>query len=428
MDKRVAIYGLTLIFFVLMMDLYQYKVGGFADESVHIAYIAYLEQENTLIPNFYEMPMIGTIDENNQFTFSDTGTNYLGHPPLYYQLMRLSPGINSVDGEIFVNVNALRDTSQLIAICGLLFAFYIGYSRLSGNLIHLLYATIVTSVPMMAYNSSGVTNDSLVFLFVNVTLLALIRLTENKQDMKTFALLAVGVCGSVLTKLTGGLVVAIACILVFGYMLYQDRNLSIVLNKYFLITLPLYIGAFVYFANVFITYGTVQPTLSILNYDYMLTTGFYVPEENRISFNFLQYIRHFKTQFIKTWTGIASHIHMLKTESRLSGIALKVIMVLPVIHLGKMFKKENIVECSFYVAVGVAVLYQFYVAHSSFIDRGYLGNVQSRYYLCALPAIAFCICKLKIFKQKPIVTWALISLLIYENYIYFLLNYENYLY
>ncbi len=442
--KAITIYAITLIYFIVMMDFYQYRVARFPDESSHIAYIAYLEETGEFIPNFYEMPLQVSIDNTNKLTFTTNGTNYLGHPPLYYHLMRLSSGIEKIGEDIYVDIQQLRDDAQIISILGLVLAFYIGLTRLDKTIYHLLYATIVTSVPMMAYNSAGISNDALVFIGVNITLLSLLRIIEGKKDLATYILLVIGVCGGILAKLTGGLILVVACIMTFLYKIIKDRSLEIVFNKNFLITIPLYILTVGYFIYLIRIYGAVQPRLASLDPDYFIVSGFYTLVDERVTLDLPAYISRFMNLFLVTWTGIASHVSLVKIGSLIGITRIGVITVLflPILGVVK-FSKEKVVLLGMYLGVWVGVAYQIYTMYGEHIDNGYMGGYQSRYYLSALPAMALLICyiirdrwqfwvtKYNMYIVNGVgylITLSFVGLLIYENFVYFLLHFVDYIY
>jgi hypothetical protein len=91
------------VFFVYKMFFYSQCIGRFPDEIEHVSYIATLETDNAIIPDFKSMKILQLVPsapliKNNDgilteaFTFGKS-FNYLGHPPLYYQIMRLSGGV-----------------------------------------------------------------------------------------------------------------------------------------------------------------------------------------------------------------------------------------------------------------------------------------------------------------------------------------------
>ena len=450
----IAIYLCCFLLFIGKATFYMDNVGRFPDESMHIAYVVYLENTSKIVPDFREIYHHVTPKNPNELSEAAIDTsalNYLGHPPLYYHIMRLSHAVQlREDGALLVNIRGLRQFSLCIASIGVLLAMYIGITRLKGALQHLVYATVLVSVPMLAYDSAGVNNDALSIVGVTLVFLALIRLAEQRRGQMTFWLLGVGVAISVLSKLTAGLVVAAACAAFFLHCIIKERSLSILFNRQFLLTLPLYCVAAGYFAYIYARYGTVQPSLKVLDYEYFLTTGFYVPESKRIALTFGQYAKRYFAGFFATWTGIASHVSLLKNASPFSErrVALMVLWVFPFFTFfsrGQYSRQKRGAQALFF-GVALAALVQFYRAWNGFLANGYLGGYQSRYYLCAAPALAFlaaafwgerhayikqCAQKSQFASIAAAGYAALIvaycALLYYEDFIYFLLKFDNYL-
>lgn len=198
----IIIYFLALIIFNIKIDCYQVAIGEFADESAHIAYIAYLEETGRVIPKFEEMQeMVGMAkDETNSF---EEGTvNHLGHPPLYYHLMKLFNIVQVNDGVITYNLNALRTISQIISNIALILAFVIGYSKLKSIFANFIYAMFIVSIPLITYVSGAVQNDVLSFLGMNIYILGMMKLVENKRNYLTYFLIAIGTFICLLNKLT----------------------------------------------------------------------------------------------------------------------------------------------------------------------------------------------------------------------------------
>ena len=162
----VSIYLLLSIFFMYKVNYYNDNVGKFPDEGAHISYIAYLEAEDKIIPDFREMELlkINNIDSEKTYgTFNDDTINYLGHPPLYYNILRFTGAITVNDGSVSINMGLLRTVTHIISYLALFLAFYIGYTRIKRVMTHILYGSIVVSIPMLAYSSAGISNDSLCF-------------------------------------------------------------------------------------------------------------------------------------------------------------------------------------------------------------------------------------------------------------------------
>lgn len=448
------IYLLLFIFFICKVNFYQEHVGRFPDENTHITYISYLETKNVVIPNFTDIPAnLSTVEEDGDIfvgEFTSEGFNYLGHSPLYYNIMRLANGIKIIDGKVIYDINILRDFSQKIVFISMILAFYIGLSRIKKNYLHLLYGVIITSIPMMAYVSAGVNNDALAFLGVTISLIGFIRFEEEKYNITSYLVLSFGIMIALLAKLTSGLIITISFLIFFGIKIFKEKSLNIFMNKRFYATIPIYLIPVIYYVFTYIRYGTFQPGLSSISFDYFKTTGFYVPIEERKYMTFFDYYKHYTKNFVLTWTGIASHVSLLKSGKYLdrNSIALFSVLWLPLLgFINKSKKNVKLAYTCVYFGALISMLFQFLRAYKNFQNYGYLGSYQSRYYLCALPAFAFLICiaiydrynfAYKYYKNQTgngilvDIGFGLICLtysitLIYQDFIYFILNFNKYI-
>lgn len=449
----VGIYLFALVFSIGKMIFYNEKVANTPDEKAHISYVAYLEENHEIIPRFENMQMMNILysdSEIMQFQFEEGTTNYLLHPPLYYHVMQLANGITvNADETYTANLDRLRMFSMGIVTVALMLIFYIGYTRMKKiPLLHLLFAMICISVPMLTYGASGVSNDSLAMLTVSIFFFGIIRYIEKKRNFLTYILIAVGISATVLTKLTAGLLVAIAAIIVLVSTLLHEKNWKELLSWKFLVTISVYIIPIIYYLYIYTRYGAFQISLYSLNAEYGRGTEYYVNVQNRTIMGLLEYTDYYYKQFMGTWTDIASHVSLHKPSNSafLEKIALELILFIPLCLLvkpirEKMKYKQGIIGG--YIAVVVTGMLQFYNAYSGFGERGYLGGFQSRYYLCIIVVFAFCAALLVQEALQAIkaqnkyaiamkhiivyVTVAFIGLLAYEDFIYFLLYFRNYL-
>jgi len=450
-ENKYAILIYFLMFFLLVckVNFYAENVGRFPDEGVHISYIAYLEKTGNVIPEFENMTRIELVREN-MYHFSDTDINYLGHPPLYYHIMRLSGGVNITEDTAKVDLDTLRNFSQLIAYIGIIIAFYIGYKAIDLLPLHLLYSGIIVSVPMLTYTMAGVNNDTLSFLGLSIVILALFKYKDGEQNFLTYLILSLGIFITMLSKLTAGLILIVALGIFITREIMDKKSLKFIFNKNMMLTLPLYLFVIIYFLIIFIKYRTVHPGLKTIAPDYFYTTGFYVEPAKRVIMTFKKYINYYWENFFRTWIGIHSHVSMAKTGSlfQFNSIGLLSIWFLPIMSFFTI-KKTKYKNAFSYVYIGVLVasFVQFIRAYNGFIVNGYKGSYQSRYYLCALPAMAILIClwvkdRYEYIKKELVVQGkdtkvieicffliclAFVGLLIYGDIIYFLINFNKYI-
>lgn len=458
------IYGGMFVFFLAKAFFYARYVGRFPDESDHISYIAYLEKTNALIPNFKNMMLLvlqqgaGGDTYHGQYVFGSV-LNQLGHPPLYYQFMRLAHGVVLQNGVFVIHIVRLRLLSLFLASLGLLLAFYIGWTRIAHvPMLHLLYAVICTSVPMFAYVSAGVNNDTMAYVTFNLYLLGFLRYTERKTDIGTYLLISAGITLSLLTKSTAALVAIGSLALYLLYCMICRKDLQFFRRRQFWVTLPIYLVAALYLFTVKWETGSFQPTLSSLDWQQFVNSSFYVAPANRQHMDFGAYFYYFFHGFFLTWSGIASHVSLTKSDAlwAIDQIGLLLLFVLPLFLIVRskhgLERKWHSANLLFiYCTLLIVIFLQFFRAYWQFSHvSGYLGGCQSRYYLCAVPMLSLCITwsaqtaysrltRRTTFDRQSmarstaggIAVQAACAgfsvLLIYEDIIYFLCNFHQYL-
>lgn len=462
------------------MFFYAEYVGGFPDEIQHISYIAYLEKEHTIIPNFKDMKILvqknnGDINLNTElnnkniaieYTFSNS-INYLGHPPLYYQIMRLSRAVQVKGNIVTVNIFKLRCFNIALSALAMLLILSIGYTRIGENpILHWLYATIVVSVPMLAYGASGINNDTLALIGVSIFILGLLRFSEQKRNFRTYFIISLGIFLAFMAKLTAGLVVFISLFLYLVLVIIKEKNAWFLISKKFFTTMPMYLAMIAYYLVVFFQIGNIQPTFKLLDPQGFYKSAFYVAVANRTHMNFIQYTVHFTRDFLSTWASIASNVSLFKTGGifSLNTTALLALLFLPSILLFQikriMYNSSIMLALiSVYLGLVISVIVQCLRGYNEYINvSGYLGGCQSRYYLCGISGIALAVTFImKNFFDKLTVTntqiiskltveyyqtknslnfkklvlyficLLFICLLYYEDFIYFLIYFKDYL-
>ena len=381
--------------------------GDSPDESAHISYILYLHRTGKLIPEFENMHLIsGEIKwSGGLHEYVESLVNYVCHPPLYYQIMRLAGGFyEAEDGPEYYYIDdmRLRYFSLIIFAVALAVILYVGYSRLTHDRcwLHLMYATAVTSVPMMAYEGCAVTNDTLALLTGALSILGLIRFSEKKRNYGTYILIAVGITASLLTKMTTAMLVIIMAVLVLLFCMVKERTITGCLKKEFWITAPIYCIAIAYIAYICWYYGSIQVSLEqICSHEYFISTSYYVDPAERIIFTKPLYAKYYWERFFTTWTSICG-TSLIMTKTPVFGrvaLALELTWLFPIfIAIPAIYRRAKRLALPIFagwVACVLTALYQFRSAFHAYCDRGYLGGNQARYYIpfliCFALALSF---------------------------------------
>ena len=449
----ITVYVLACTFALGKMLFYTEKVAGTPDEISHISYVASLEQSDSLFVPFEDKMLAARISNDNETlhaVFEEGTVNNLRHPPLYYWLCDAVDSVTFLeDGTFTVDLDRLRGVGIALTMAALVLMAYIGYTRLKRYpLVHLTFAAVAVSVPMLTYVAAGVNNDSLTFLTVTVTFLGLLRYHEHRRNTLTYTLIALGISTTLMTKMTAGILVTVAALTMLLVTLAREKNAKELLTRRFFITLPLYAAAGAYYLYVFACYGGFQPSLPSLNEAYAHTTGFYPAPEARTVMGIVPYISYFAAMFFFTWTGIAGHILVLKPggSAVLEFLAPSCVLLFLLLLLSKTIRRGmRYVRPVGAMGIGMAVtlVMQMVNGYNIFMERGYGGGVQSRYYLCIMAALALCAAMLvqKALEKtdRPagtartlrgiavVATAVFVLMLFYDDFPYFLLHFSDYL-
>lgn len=394
------VYGVSLF----KMWFYKIFVRGFADESYHIGYVAYLTQTNKIIPQFSDMRALSVKGGSAHFA-SLPYYNYLGHPPLYYHILRLAGAIKPNGNVMSLDTLRLRTFSNVIAMIAIAIVLYIGYSRIRKDrpYWHLFYAVGVMFIPMMVYDLAGINNDVLALLGCSIFFLGMLRFTEGKRGYLTFFLVAIGMCVALLSKLTAGGVLVIITILFTGWYCFSTKNYKHIFCKPFWTTLGVYAVTLFYFGVIYIQTGKIQPRVKDMANGGEYKPKFIVAFESRAEITIMRYFKMFFTKFSGQWTGIVSHItvHHMGEEDSIVFLLRMCVWLLPVllfagfttkkrVHIENLNEAKDMLVKSSYLAIIIIVLMQFYRAmYRFFYVSGYSGGCQSRYYLCVAMILIF---------------------------------------
>lgn len=199
--------------------------------------------------------------------------------------------------------------------------------------------------------------------------------------------------------------------------------------------------------GLYLDYGTFQISLAGLDKEYFVTTDFYTDVDSRIYMNIIDYAEYYFTKFLNTWISVQSHVSLSKLAglSSIDSVGILSLTVLPLMMIFTKKKSElTKVSIAVYLATGLTIAVQFVRCYfKNFLGNGYLGGFQSRYYICAIIFFAFAICfavydRYKYFLEKSnnkkrveiifnAVCILFSALLIYEDFIYFIINFDKYL-
>lgn len=449
--KQVVLPGIYIVSFLMCcfkMWVYRTYIHGFADESYHIAYVAYLEKTGKIIPNFSDMRALSISGSSAHFA-SLPRYNYLGHPPLYYHFLRLANAVKFDGDTITLNLMGMRMVSNVLALIGIAVVMYIGFSRIRKDrpYWHLFYLTSVLCIPMMIYDVSGINNDVLPLLGCGLFFLGALRFTEEKRSYLTFFLMAFGICFSLLGKLTAGCVLVLTTVFFAVCFCVREKSIKKIWCKPFWATLPVYGVTLFYFAVIYLQTGKLQPRIKDMANGGEYKPKFYVEFMDRQDWSVLQYITRFIDKFCGQWLGISSHVSLPNMGSNDSiGVILRMsLWVLPLLMFvtWKHYKKvdgnvqsttrELFLKCAYASIILTVCVQLFRGIQNFFYKTGYMGSHQSRYYLCVAMILAFCIVSVleredeKIGKKLNGVILLSGAYFMFSDFIYFLLSYTTFI-
>ena len=187
---------------LILRIIFSYLIPDFAgnDEPAHLRYSQHILDEKSL-PNL-----------NNYPAENPAGNEYF-QPPLYYTL--LAPLIALAKDP----VNQLR-IGRLLSIFLWGITFYFAYKILTIIKFPKSQSTIAMSLvsllPYYIFNSSSITNDSLLITLSTSTIFYIVSLLDKKISLTNIFALSILVSFTILTKLTGFILIP-ASILLFYY-------------------------------------------------------------------------------------------------------------------------------------------------------------------------------------------------------------------
>lgn len=412
MDRRISparrkriliwIYGLALLYYVLKQVYFAIWVEGFPDQMAHLSYLAWLSDHPTLFPDFRNIPYAVARGDQGGLAiirFKSGTVNNMIHPPLYYLIMNLFSGIEKVGRRSYaVDIMRLRAMNILLSSATVVLAFRLGYTRLKERppLVHALYALAIATLPMLAYVGAGINNDNLAYFALVIFFTGLLRYSEGKEDLKTYLLVGIGFLLGSFAKLTTALLLLVMLGVTFIMSVIRTKSLKLILNKWFLVTLPCYLLFLAYEIHVKRTCGAWQPSLLDLNPEYYYTTVFYVPPENRVPMTFLQYVRLFAEGIGYSWSSL--YCHNPEVTRIMKNLAWGLVYWVPVaaaLFAGvRSLVRRTGDRLALPVVLGFlgTLAYHFYSNWKGYPVSGYLGAVQARYYLGMIVPFAFLMC------------------------------------
>lgn len=308
-------YGILFLIFMFKMFFYANEIMAVPDQMAHLSYVIYMEENpKILIPEFENIRMyeaVSTVDSNNCRILElavNGNTCYLGHPPLYYKLMQLSDVVQIQGGRVYANMTKISYLNIFLTSFTMLLILYSGFLRLlkenAGWLLHFVYASVCTCLPLYGYVGSGINNDNLCNLGMTLFIIGILTYFEKGYVKEVYWLIGAGACISFFAKLTAGLIVLLVCVLMVVFDFMKKKNLKMIFHKYFAMTIPIYLLTGGYFCGVYAKYKTVQPGyMEYVSKEEFRNSEFFVAEASRLQLTLWEDMRHFFKGLLDTWSS-----------------------------------------------------------------------------------------------------------------------------
>lgn len=383
---------------------YYYEVDWGPDVRAHLSYM-YYEWENPerLIPQFEHIYMLDldVVGERAYIVGKTEEVSYLGHPPIYYKLMSLCGAIQyDQQGAIYINMRRIHLCNVFLVMAGISMCLQWGrrYILKMGNQLsfHLLFAAIVSTLPMISYIGSNISNDNILYLAMAFVLWGLQRGVEGKRDYATYFLIALGTVLAVLSKLTLGMIVLVGLCLIVLYLMFREKSVKLLCCRAFVCTLPLYLICLAYFFILKRDYHTIQPYLDLLSPESFEHSEWALMQSG-ITRTMWQSIQHFWQGFWGTWSAVYGHAFSMGRQGTVAAIPyylyLCVYMSYIAVCIIRCCKNTIVLDELPMVGIGIgciaAFLYQMYSKIPIYM-RGGDSGYQARYYICAAAVYALC--------------------------------------
>ncbi len=339
------------------------------DELQHLSYIRSMESSPQIFTRFDDLRVL----DASGTRFTQTG-NYLDHPSPYYLLM--APVDRMLNGSIL----GLRLVNLGLSLCAVALMLTAGFSVLKGWKERAVFAAALVLFPKLAVIGGLINNDNGALIATGLGFLALIA-WQRAPGSKAALLLAVALALCGWTKLTVLLMIAFATLIGEALRLWAGAKrpglgaLAIVGAGFGVAALPS-------LANI-AAYGRVLHHW----------TAFYVPPAQRISLSVAGYTAIFLRDMVDKWPAVEPGTTLAQLSLYLVlGLATAAVAV----GLRRVRAADSGIEidaawrtgCAMILAVAPILLLHLQFGWHTFVEDGYVGIAQTRYYYGLWPGVA----------------------------------------
>ncbi len=388
---KIFLYIFFLLIFLLKSINYYSNIDfkDPPDQYAHLSYIEYIKNSPfQFIPNFKDIKIkYSPRNDNGQM-------NYLSHPPLYYYLMTL---VND-DTNIENYIKSLQSFNIIISTLSYILLLYIGYNMKVNILSHFGFLSLISSIPMVAYIGASINNDNLAMLSSMIFLIGLLKIFKTPNSRYSYLLISIGLLLGYFTKLTVFLLMFFTLIFLLFYFI--KNKISIKGNIKYIITLTFIVFTPIIFyqLSIIIEYNSIVPSIRARSMEEYANSRFYVEESNRVFLTIWQWFQRLIAYWLTGWFGIMSEASFIKTISQIFSILILHFFTILALYY-KCEKNDSycLVGKIGFISILIVLSIQFYFSYNSHLSTGYLGGLQSRYFLPYLAIFAI-LCSLFINK------------------------------
>lgn len=382
------IYALAFAYVVGKAALFREKVppGVPPDERAHVSFVAYVRDTGRLLPRYEEMRLL---DDAGHF---GPLPSYLPHPSVYYAALgaldRLAGGKASAPvGDL---TRRLRLVAAPLFVATAALFLSLGWRRTVPLADHLVYASAIVTVPPFAFVGAAVNNDGLAFLAGGIALLGLGRWLGGRADALAGTLVGAGLALALLSKLTGGLLVAFAVLATFA--LARRPVAPEPGGRFFVALLPWLVLPALHYLPVVLRYGTPLASLDVTHPAAVVHSTFSAGPPSDPGTLLTWGVKIAKT-FATTWFSLSGHVWLpIGPVWRLAGpallLALALVGLLAPTRGGPDDDRGGRTLARIGAGAFVAtLLLNLAWAWAGYVEAGRVGGVHARYYLPLLPCL-----------------------------------------
>ncbi len=416
---KLILYALFFAFTIFKVEYYKEHIRFSypPDELAHLSYIEYVHSHHHFVPDYKEMKMI-----NNR-----NASNYLSHPPLYYEIMNL---VYDTSKTIRENVGNFRNLSSLLFLLSFLLILSIGFRANLSIVGDFVFLSLLTAVPMHAYIGASISNDTLAMLGVVLFTLGFLKLLEREYSFWNYFLLAIGIFIAYFSKLTAALLIFFALLFYLLYLLRKREMPPLGKREWLLFALVL-IPIFYYQISIMVQYHAIVPTFNKTHPIEYLHSPFYVEPQYRQHLDLGEWFQRLLGYIEGGWFGIHSH-HSFTKESWWGFFGLLILHIFAIIALFLTCPKSKNSFCKLgkitLLALFAVLVVQFFFSYRAHLHSGYMGGLQPRYLLPFM--FAFAIMASLFVERLQRYFWGVVLVILlaihalYSDFFYFLQYYR----